>query len=420
MKIENIVFFAPCRITGGAEYYFVRLADYIAENHKEFRVYYTEFPDGFGHKVIKNQCIEFLEYTEGNRTIIPNNSLICMSLNFMPNLDSMATYDRSNTIIVNWFMHIQHLSYCYTMDNYWKVTPSYRRRAGEHINALIKLGALRFLGNLALLKLSRQYLFPYKPVETLPIPVSTDKYGIDFPFDREIGDKIRFCWLGRLYGEKVLNILTYMNELEEINKTHQVTLSLIGTGPEEDKLKKAAKKYSYPIEFVGEKREEDLDAFIRNNVDIGFASGTSSLEFAMRKVPVIQEKLLDRVYKAGERNTYLYVGASPVIDEDSEKGFHYEGQDYFAAKLNDILENYPARCEEVFNYTMSRSPKSCAEKFISSISALEDIDIEELYKHVDALNKLTIGALNNWMEFLHLRRIYVPICKLLKIKPAVI
>ena len=36
MVYRNIVFFSPSKITGGAEYYFIRLAEYVADNFKDF------------------------------------------------------------------------------------------------------------------------------------------------------------------------------------------------------------------------------------------------------------------------------------------------------------------------------------------------------------------------------------------------
>ena len=66
MVFRNIVFFSPSKITGGAEYYFIRLAEYVADHYKDFRVYYTEFQDGFGRKVINGKRSFRLRYTKYN------------------------------------------------------------------------------------------------------------------------------------------------------------------------------------------------------------------------------------------------------------------------------------------------------------------------------------------------------------------
>ena len=419
MRFKNVVFFSPCKITGGAEYYFVRLAEYLAENHNDIRVYYVEFLDGFARKVLSNPNVTILKYEEGHKTIIPDNSIICISLNFCIKMDEMAVYNRKNSVLMMWFMHYRHLVVNFTMNNYYKVSRRTRERVGRHLERLTDLGVLKFLGNLAYFKLSQQFLFKYHPIEALPIPISTDKYGADVPINRKIGDVIRFCWLGRLDKEKSLNVLTYMNELEQVNKQHKVSFSIIGVGSQENMLKKRAKGYHFPIDFVGEKREDELDNFIRNHVDIGLASGTSSIEFALRKVPVIQDWLLEKVYSAGKRNSYHFIGKNSIIvSEGALKGFKYHDQGSFCMKLDDLLLDYHHYCEDVYQFAMNRSVAACGAKFLSALNYIDNVNIEECFFHIDAINKLILQARTNWMERLHLRRIYVPICKLFSVEQA--
>lgn len=420
MKFENIVFFSPSMITGGAEYYFIRLAEYIADYHQEFRVYYTEFTDGFAKKVIRSKNVKYLDYTKGKKTTVPDNSVICFSLNFSPQIDKLISYNRENSNFMIWVMHYRHLSSSYTMDNYYKVGKKCRKEVGTHLEKLSDLGVLKFLGNVGYLKLSQQFLFNYHPIEALPIPVSTEKYGVDTPVNRQLKDVVRFCWLGRLDKEKSRNILTYMNELENLNKNDSVQMSLIGVGPAETMLRKESSKYSFRIDFVGEKREDELDDFIRKNVDVGLASGTSSMEFALRKVPVIQDWLLDRVYKAGERDTYYLYGQTSEISEITPTSYRFKSMGSFKSKFFDLKEHYNDRCEESYTFVMSYSVSCCVDKFLEALSKLETADAKDCYLHIDALNEITLKARNNWMEKLHLRRLFVPICKLFSVTPAVI
>ena len=46
--------------------------------------------------------------------------------------------------------------------------------------------------------------------------------------------------------------------------------------------------------------------------------------------------------------------------------------------------------------------------------------MKECYEHIDALAFYVWKAKNNWKEKLHLRRIFVPLCKILSIEPAAI
>lgn len=419
MKFKNIVFFAPCMFTGGAEYYFIRLAEYLAKHHKEFHIYYVEFLDGFARKMISSPEIIFLDYEKKEKTEIPENSLICFALNHLIRIDTMISYNRNNSLMMMWVMHFRHLSSNFTMNNYYKVSKKYRKEVGMYVEKLTDLGVLKFLGNIAYLKLSQQFLFKYHSIAPLPIPVSTEKYGINVPVLQRTGNMVRFCWLGRLDEEKSHNILTYMNELESINNDYNVSLSIIGVGSAEKMLKKKASKYSFPINFVGEKREENLDIFIRNNVDVGLASGTSSMEFALRKVPVIEDWLLERVYKANERDRYYLYGQTHITNITTNS-YRFAEMGNFKSVFFDLMNNYLLRCEEAYKFVMTRSTYATGEKFVVEIQKMQEIDIEECYRHIDALNDLTLKARNNWMEKLHLRRLFVPICKLLSVEPAVI
>lgn len=420
MVFRNIVFFSPSKITGGAEYYFIRLAEYVADHYKDYRVYYTEFQDGFGRKVISSPNVYFINYEEGVNVTIPENSVICISSHLVYQIQKLFSYNRNNSVFMMWFMHYRHLSTYFTMGDYFKVGRKFRAKVGKHIEKLTDLGVLQFLGNIGYLKLSQQFLFSYHPINALPIPISTEKYGVDVAINRRINDVVRFCWLGRLDKEKSKNILTYMNELEYVNKTKKVSLSIIGVGPAEAILKHQAKRYPFKIEFVGEKREKELDSFIRENVDIGLASGTSSMEFALRKVPVIQDWLLDRVYQAGKRDTYYLYGQTSIISEITSTKFRFENMGTFYSKFSDLMDNYIVRCEEAYKNVMLCSVSNCCEKFISAVSTLEQSDMKECYEHIDALAFYVWKAKNNWKEKLHLYRIFVPLCKILSIEPAAI
>ena len=184
-------------------------------------------------------------------------------------------------------------------------------------------------------------------------------------------------------------------------------------------LRKKAQKYSFSIEFVGEKREKDLDHYIRNNVDIGLASGTSSIEFGLRKVPVIQEWIIDKVYKANIRDTYHLLNEMDNFQDITDNSYRLEGQDYFEKKVEMILNNYHDICEASYKKAMSKSPEKCGESFVSLIDNLQSVDIGESYKYLRKAQQLTKAAWHNWMERLHLRRLYVPICKLLGVQQAV-
>lgn len=418
-RFENIVFFSPCKFTGGAEYYFIRIAQYLSKQYPEYNIYYADYANNWTSSLVDDYNIKKLVYETGKKTLIPPKSIICISSHLLPQIHDLILFDSDNTVLTLWFMHLRHLSGFCTMDNYYKISRSARINIGGEIKWLYDNGIFNILGNGALLKLSQQFLFKYEPKMSVPIPVPTDKYGNVEIRNRFPDKQIRFCWLGRLDKEKAKNILTYMNELELVSREIKISLAIIGVGIAESMLKSKAKKYSYPIYFVGEKREAELDSFITKNVDIGLASGTSSLEFALRKVPVIQEWLLDKVYSADQRKTYHLVEEYGNFINITEYDFQIVNQGTFSQKLHQILGDYNKYCESAYNRAMTRSPQMCGDKFVAVMHNLEHVDIKESSYHLDSLSKMLQSARNNWMEKIHLRRIFVPLCKILGIKPAV-
>lgn len=419
MRFKNIVFCSPSMITGGAEYYNVRLAQYLANKQKEYSVYYIEYIEGFSHKVMNDPNIKYLNYVDNNKTEIPEDSIVCLPSNLLYRVEDMIDYNKNNSILTIFFAHAKHFSAFFSIGDYFKVGKKTRYEVGQCFEKMAGLGTLIFMDNISCLKLSQQFLFPYRPRTTVHVPIHVEKYGVDFKIEQKIGDVIRFCWLGRLDEEKALNIITYMNELEMINKKIKVSLSVIGLGPAEHNLHNVAKKYSYPIYFIGEKRELELDSYIRQNVDIGLASGTSALEFAIRKVPVIQEWVIDRIYTAGKRDTYHLIENMEKIIGVTESSHRIEGQNKFELIANQIIDNYHNQCEIAYNYALSRSLNNTGKDFVAAMQSLETVDIDEAHEYLCKAQRMARESreIDKYLAWFHLGRLFIICCKLLGVKP---
>lgn len=383
MKIKNIVFFCPSRLTGGHEYLFVHLAEYLLEKYEQYDVYYCDYPDGFSHTRWYSEKVNYIDYESREIPVtIPSHSVVIAQLNLISQLERFVI-DRNNSFFIFWELHSLNIKgQIYRGGHYW-LTKTERRALGKEIRFLfeknvVKTGTYGFYAELVRDFYQEPDVFDWLP-NIAPI-----KVGAPTPsFSRLSKGDIRFCWLGRLDEEKARNIVTYMNELEEVSKIHQLSLTLIGRGPAEETLKNISKQYSYPISFVGEKRDNELDCFIRNETEVGLASGTSAYEFSLRGQPVIMEWVIDRVYPAGERNTYIFTEEEEQYDYSSGHTLKKIGESTFMQKLNIILNNYGEISRRGYDYVMNKSAENCAKALIRTIESASSNDSNEIFEHVD-------------------------------------
>lgn len=400
MEIKNIIFYYPSKITGGAEYLFVRCSDFLVMHQDKYRIYYVDYDDGFARKNLKSKDVGFIECKIGQKTIIPDNSAVIVQLNLISQIDSLFIYNQQQSIFLYWCLHSLNIkSQIYRKGRYF-LFRNERKMLGEELSALSEKNVIKYMGYIAYVKVIRDLYQKPQQLEWLPNIAPIDE-SLPLPeFRQPAANCLRFCWLGRLDEEKAKNVVTYMNELEECNKHYKLSLSLIGIGPAEEYLRKCAQHYSYPIDFVGEKRDLELDAFIRKNTDIGLASGTSAYEFSLRGKPVIMEWVLDRVYEAGERNRYTFTFFE-VKDLDKKTGEPVvDGQGPFIMKLEELINNFEEISKECYNFVISKSPSNSVKILLNTIEYISKLDQDEVERHVTSLRRI-INKANRRIRLLY-------------------
>ena len=397
MKLENVVFYFPCTVTGGGQYLFIRYSESLAKEHPELNVFFVDYKDGFARREIgANPSIKFIDYEDGVKTIIPDNSIVVYTLNHLYHHRDYMTYNENNTTFLFWCIAFHDLAV-----RKYLVSSKLKRKIGELYVELTKLHTIKHLGQLAHFRIA--YSFGVNPIETdyIPIVIPFDKYAHNQPHD--LCNPIRFCWLGRLDYDKYNDIVTYMNELEVLNKKYPLTFSLIGLGPAEEKLRTLSKNYGFECIFVGEKRNEELADYIKNNTDIGLASGTSSLEFAMRGRPVIQMWKLDKVYGYAECDTFHFVGDKMDMTLSTPSCPVIQNQSKFSEKFEEIDRDYPAACRRAYKYSESRSPQATCENMYQTLMKISQLDIPSTNRMICNLADLLSEAKKEPMFVMKLR-----------------
>ena len=386
MELKNVVFNFPCTVTGGGQYLFIRYSKALAKYHPELNVYFIDYRDGFAHQEIGNDpYIKFIDYEDGIKTVIPENSIVVYTLNHLYHHLDYMIYNQNNTTFLFWCIAFHDLS----IRKYF-VSNSTKRNIGDLYIELTRNHVVKHLGPLAHNKIALS--FCVKPIETnyIPLVIPFEKYGNKQV--HSLGTPIRFCWLGRLDFDKYNDIVTYMNELEFLSKEYLLTFSLIGIGSAEKKIKDLTLKYSFPCSFVGEKRNEDLDVFIRDHTDIGLASGTSSLEFAMRGRQVIQVWSLDRVYQHNECKCFHYVEEKMDAEKSHPKRCVIQNESTFSDKFIEIINHYEESCGKAYDYAKKHSPEATSDIMYQTLVNICHLDIPATNNKIGELADLLSDA----------------------------
>ena len=392
MKINKILFYYPSKITGGAEYLFKRCSEYLAEIQSQYEIFYADYSDGFVRKNITTDKVHFIEVGHDKKVYVEDGTIVILQLNMIYQLYDRIIFNKEKSTCLFWNLHALNIKGAIFAKNRYWISKYSRRKLGESLFRLSELNVVKFMNHFGSYAFFNELLTTSHELELLPNIAPIKESTRINSFERVSENVWKFCWLGRLDVEKSRNIETYMNELEVLNKRHPLSLSLIGRGPNEDYLMSIANKYSYPIEFVGEKREEELDTFIKGEVEIGLASGTSAFEFALRGKPVIMEWVIDRVYGAGERKTYIYTHEDEQLDFSPSGMPIRKKQDCFEQKAMKIMNCYQKVTESEYQFVLSKSVDNCCNKLVNTIHQIEHLDQVVVEKEVKLIERIVNKA----------------------------
>ncbi len=403
---ENIVFFYPSKITGGAEYLFLRCSEYLAENQSKYNIYISDYADGFLKRNVKSPKIKFIEHQKGMLTSIPDKSLVVVQLNLLINVKEKLQFDDQKTRVLYWCLHTLNLKPNYYVNGIYMLRRKERMQLGQVVRQLTSMNVIKFMALSTYCKVGNDLGLKAEEFSWLP-NIAPINHSIAFPSIKAPDRIIRFCWLGRLDEEKAHNIATYMNEIESLSYNRKVSLSIIGLGKAETMLKEKAATLHYEISFVGEKRDDALDEFIRENVDVGLASGTSALEFSLRGKPVIIESVIPREFPAGERNSYFLTSEMEKYTISNAGNFTRTCTSTFKDKLDQILSDYETICRECFDFVISRGPSNCCQNLLKAVDDIGNVKTDEMLSLISKASELLRTARKRIDYLIRIKRLFV-------------
>lgn len=388
--IQNIVFYYPSKIIGGAELLFIRNAIKLSID-TEYPIYYVDYSDGISVGLLQKSSVKLIEY-KGCKTVIPSKSLLVAQLNQISNYDSLLKKS-DNVRFLFWSLHPLNLK----IHVYWHgkclISDIARKRIGSILSRLNDLGVVQFMDYANYKTNDDLFSIGKDNISYLPVPVDDDCF-VENPRKGLLSeDEIHFAWIGRICDTKYKTILTLMNEIEAYCSTKTKILHIVGNGAYLDVIKKYASKMTYEIIFEGTIFPDKLGDFIFTKTDIGLAMGTSNLEFGCRGVPAILKGRVDNIRNAGYSKDYIFTNEIKGYSLGASENFSMPNQDErtFKEKVDLILNNYSNIAKKCYDYTKENHSLKYTSNLIAHIAESadnkENDEIEFLLKNIqDSIN----------------------------------
>lgn len=380
---RRIIFYYESASVGGAQFLFVRLAEYL--NEQGCNVGYICKQDAFLRKNLRSSdTIIFFDQDNLDSYNFTENDVIITVLSYIYKLIKLnISNDKVKVFFwdVHPFNYIEHMAFSF----FYKK----KSRISSFFKLIEKATVNKFKNNMELLSNNNSIAFMCKK----NLEFNRDFFGfsiteqlvpicLTIPYKRYVNysksmqsDCLNIAWLSRLDKDKValLNIL-----LGSISKLNLINLKLyvIGEGQDEHSIRVPE---NVEVIFVGRITDQALDTFIINNIDCGFAVGTASLEFAKLAIPTFLVPGNDSVRFYQNVDT-KYIPLHRVSDFDVAVEHYHKDQTLTLLQCLDLVQNhYEIMSNHVYDYvTDKHSINITASKLLQysneTISTLNLID----------------------------------------------
>jgi hypothetical protein len=300
MNHDSIGFFYPARSVGGAQYLFARMAEYLLE-HTSHEVVLIDYADGFIRSKLGGRDYRFIEYTDGEHVSIREPLLLVFALSFLPIIEQRFTLPETTRLFF-WDLHPYNLVEQLALSGIYKLlSPTNAHRMCSVIEHTRCRKLAHFVENGAAThgiafmaernRVYNQQLLAFSaPTPYLPIPIDTTVQLPDYcPAKKNGADAtIHIGWLSRLDPGKTTVLFRLLDDVRDYQKVHGLEamhVHVIGDGATREKVEEKCAGINASV--AGRLEGTALTEYMMANLHVGFAMGTSALEFAIRGIPTV-------------------------------------------------------------------------------------------------------------------------------------
>ena len=292
---KSLTIFYPSPGVGGSQLAFARMGRELSKRHG-WDITLVDLPDGFVGRQMRESGVpfRFVEYVPGGKPIDVGETTLLLSFSGLPH-DLACLSAAPTTRVLLWSLHAQGaLSFLRFGFLYRRLRAPRREtlarllepgrwgRTRQLLAEMEKLGSLVYMD-----KTNSDYppSVGFGPTHTqfLPIPVEHKAaHPRTWTETRSLG------WVGRLVHDKAHTIEAFIALCSRHATQYGITFDfhVVGDGPALERLK----NFTSPgvvKHFPGVLRGDRLDSYLCDHIKVGFAMGTSLLEFAMLGIPVL-------------------------------------------------------------------------------------------------------------------------------------
>ncbi|WP_081995174.1 glycosyltransferase [Deinococcus radiopugnans] len=390
---ERILFFYPSNSSGGAEILYSRLADKLARDG--FNVGVIDYEGGGVASLIKNEAVDIIIFNHDSQVIEDLRTCIICPPSIYPYLKYILG-NFETMYVLFWFIHPYNLlatmprfSFLSVLElryllNLYKLVFPFRFR----IKRLLLLIAennngLYFMDNSS--RRENEKIFDLALKKSLiPIPVS------DLPEYEEYNSvlfkpQLTCGWVGRLADHKYKSLIYLLRELENRCADDKTVLAfkIIGDGEYIEDVRTFADQLEYVrVEYVGSIKNNKLAFYIRSNIDILFAMGTSALEGAAAGVPTV---LIDATFTKFP-NGYLFRWLYETSDFDLASVIGEDSEIIGTKTISEILKEAAVNRQEVsrksYKYVAENHALELSAEILLNAVKRNRLRIKDIYKYL--------------------------------------
>jgi glycosyltransferase involved in cell wall biosynthesis len=370
----KIILYFPYRGIGGVSVLFLRLAQHLSHTQT---VFVADYSDGY---MAKNLPAGVGLIRIDTDDVFPSESVFVFQ-SFLPWRFPFLSRIDLNSRILFWNLHPQNFDPSIFNNNSENKLFSAIAKA-INLLAVVRMKKIRsfvsyLLNNDALLIMDRENARTVGEIlgrnlnslDFLPVP-STRMSLAKNP--APVGGVVRCAWVGRIADFKYRILEHLIIRLHSAaNVLGPIRLIVVGDGEYASYIREVASSHqseNFKVEFVGELPTMVLPKYLVENVDILFSMGTSALEGAALKIPVL---LTDYSFKKIEhiyRFSPLFENSGYCLGEEIAPQ-HYEEKSTLEHTIQQIMSNYDDFASKSFDYwDRNFSMEVVAPKFLTRCS----------------------------------------------------
>jgi len=395
--MNNIIFFYPSKVVGGAELLFARIAKYLKET-TDNNIYYIDYKDGFIRNNPDFQKLEFLDFNDNYKTKLNINGYLITPISNIYRISDYINFNNNESRLFFWCLHPHNLIHVMpearTLEKY---SEKQNKFILEHFckNTFFKFNYLLDIcnkNNSIYFMDESTYVYNktifQNSLEEKYLPVALGEKKLTKIPDVINDKEINIAILGRLCKEKTMPLINVIEELEKLETQLKKRVHIIGEG--ECKNLITSKKFkNVEIIFTSTLTGENLDKYLVDNVDIIFSMGTSCIEGSALKIPVI---ILPYSYKKVKNDKFYFFFESQKYNLGIDLNKY---QKQANMKLDDIInliyeeKQKSALGEKCYNYFIENHSLQFTSKKLLKILENDNLDINTYKQILIKIGKLS-------------------------------